>query len=91
MPEIITKATVWTKESVWKYFGAAFMETKNGKQAISLTRSLSLLCFGYMSYLWLTATEDSEVPDKLLYTFFVLLGGKTLEAMLAIWKGKKGQ
>ena len=32
----------------------------------------------------------SAVPQMLLYTFWALLTGKTLESVMALWKGKKG-
>ncbi len=76
-----------TKRSLWRYFGAMFMEKKDGVQAVSLTRILALVCFGYLSHLWLAGTP---IPDTLLYTFWGLLGGKTAESVFSIWKGKKG-
>ena len=63
----------------WQYLGAAFTESKNGKQAISLTRSLSVVCFSYLSYKWLANTP---VDDTLVWTFWVLIGGKTAETMV---------
>lgn len=75
------------KHQAWKYLGAMFMESKNGIQAVSFTRVLGLICFGYLSYQWLGAVE---VPETLLYTFWGLIGGKTMESMVALWKGKKG-
>jgi len=73
------------KHAFWKYLGAAFMESKDGKQAISLTRSLSLICFGYLSYLWITGGVPA---NTLVWTFWGLIGGKTAETM--VQKYRKG-
>lgn len=101
------------KNTTFKYFGAMFMEKKDGQQAVSLTRMLALLCFGMLMWKWsgVTGTVDPEVakalldaginvpmalkasgeiPSTLLYTFWGLLGGKTAESMMALFKGKKG-
>jgi hypothetical protein len=114
MSEKAKAASDWTKNKVWKYFGAMFMEKKDGENAVSLTRLLALICFGMLIWKWsginggvdelvkdaLIAAEvdvptalkvASEIPDTLLYTFWGLLGGKTLESITAIWKGKKAQ
>lgn len=64
----------------WQYLGAAFTENKSGKQAISLTRTLSVVCFSYLSYKWLANTA---VDDTLVWTFWVLIGGKTAETMVS--------
>lgn len=110
----IVKATDWTKQKIWKYFGAMFMEKKDGEYAVSLTRILALVCFTMLCWKWSGLTGDidtsvkaaldaagidvplalkiaSEVPETLLWTFWGLLGGKTVESMAAIWKGKKAQ
>lgn len=79
---VTTKEKV--KKTFWKFLGAAFMEKKDGEQAVSLTRSLSLVCFGYLSYQWLAGVS---VQPTLLYTFWGLIGGKTAETMLAKWRG----
>ncbi len=85
--ETIKKTAAVGKHTAWQLFGAAFMEKKDGHQAVSLTRLLALLCFGYLSWEWLSG---NEVPDTLLYTFWGLISGKTLESMTALWKGQKG-
>lgn len=110
----VAQATDWTKKNIWKYFGAMFMEKKDGEQAVSLTRMLALVCFAMLLWKWggLTGQVDpavakalvdasldvptalksaSEIPDTLLYTFWGLLGGKTAESVIALWKGAKGQ
>jgi len=110
----ISKTTKVTRKSIWKYFGAMFMEKKDGEQAISLTRILALFCFSMLVWKWggvtgqvddsvktvleaanidvpMALKQASEVPDKLLWTFWGLLGGKTLESMVSIFKGTKGQ
>lgn len=109
----VAVAADWTKKNIWKYFGAMFMEKKDGEQAVSLTRMLALMCFAMLLWKWGGLTGDidasvktaleaakidvplalksaSEIPDTLLYTFWGLLGGKTAESMVALWKGKKG-
>lgn len=88
MKNKVVKASDWTKRKVWQYFGAMFMEKKDGVQAVSLTRLLSLVCFGVLMYQWLSATD---VPNTLMYTFWGLIGGKTAESMIALWKGAKGK
>jgi len=114
MPEKLNAAVGWTKHKIWKYFTAAFTETKDGEQAISLTRSLALICFAMLMWKWSGVTGDIDpvvvevltkaeidvpmalkaagaVPDMLLYTFWGLLGGKTAESVIALWKGRKGE
>jgi len=81
------RALALTKKSIWKYFGAAFMEKKDGEYAVSLTRLLALICFGLLMYQWGVGVS---VQETLLWTFWGLIGGKTAESMIAIWKGKKG-
>lgn len=111
---ILANTTKVTKKSIWKYFGAMFMEKKDGEQAVSLTRLLSLLCFGMLAWKWggftgqvspdvLAALEAAkvdvpfalkqatEVPETLMWTFWGLLGGKTMESMVALWKDNKGK
>ena len=110
----VAVAADWTKKNAWKYFGAMFMEKKDGEQAVSLTRLLALVCFAMLLWKWggLTGQVDaevmkvlaeasldvptalksaSEIPETLLWTFWGLLGGKTAESMIALWKGAKGQ
>ncbi len=77
-----------TKHSIWKYFGAMFMERKNGYTAVSLTRLLALVSFVVLNYMLLTGKLDSQWA---VYTFFGLVTGKTAESVMAIWKGKKAQ
>lgn len=38
----------------------------------------------------LALKASSAVADSLLYTFWGLLGGKTAESMMSLWKGMKG-
>ena len=78
-----------TKKSIWKYFGAMFMENKDGEQAISLTRTLSLVCFGMLLWKWSGFSSHPEVQDTLIYTFWGLIGGKTFESMVTLFKGTK--
>ena len=44
----VAVAADWTKKNAWKYFGAMFMEKKDGEQAVSLTRLLALVCFAML-------------------------------------------
>ena len=102
-----------TKHITWKYFGAMFMEKKDGVNAVSLTRLLALTLFIMLLWKWsgvtgqvdpvvakaltdasidipLALKASSYIPETLLYTFWGLLGGKTAESVIALWKGKKG-
>jgi hypothetical protein len=69
---------------VWKYFGAMFMEEKNGQQAVGYTRMLSLVLFVIACVRW--NTGDNVVPDSLLYTLWGLLGLKAINTVAP--KGK---
>ena len=73
----------------WKYLGAMFMEKKNGTNAVSFTRVLALVTFAMVSVKWWLG--DGSVPETMLYTFWGLVGGKTAESMMAIFRGKKGE
>jgi len=87
----IAAVTQAAKHSTWKYFGATFMEQKDGVQAVSLTRMLALICFGMMVWKWGGLGDPVEVPESLLWTFWGLIGGKTAESMISLWRGTKGQ
>lgn len=76
------------KQSGWQYVGAAFTETKNGKQAVSLTRLLAMITFGMLMWKWGFGTE---VPDSLMWAFGGLIGGKTFESLAAIIRHRKGR
>lgn len=79
------------KQTAWQYVGAAFTEQKNGKTAVSLTRSLAMVAFGILLWKWGTAPAGIDsVPDSLLWTFWGLIGGKTCESLAAIVKKRKG-
>lgn len=81
----LAKAGAATKKTVWKYFGAAFMEQKDGQQAVSLTRGLAIICFGLCVWKW---SVDLDPTQTLLYSFWGLIGGKTAETMISKLRGK---
>lgn len=60
MTDKLKSASDWTKMNVWKYFGAMFMEKKEGVQAVSLTRLLALVCFGMLVYKWSGFSGDVD-------------------------------
>ena len=82
--EKVKTAMDGTKATVWKYFGAMMMETKDGKQAVSYTRTLGLVLFFACLIIWGASTfmagaEDGtqyDVPQGMLYTLWGLIGIK---------------
>jgi len=60
-----------TRQTIWRFFGALFMEAKDGVQAVSLNRVLSLGTYIAAMVMWL---GDKAVPDSMLYTLWALLG-----------------
>ena len=60
-------AVTKTKKSIWKYFGAMFMEKKDGDYAVSFTRLLALICFGMLLWKWsgLTGSVNPEIMEVL--------------------------
>lgn len=60
------------KYRFWQFFGSMFMETKNGGQALSLHRVLSMILFLACMILWFWSAHD--VPDSMLCTLWGLLG-----------------
>jgi len=56
----------------WQFCGAMFMEQKNGCQAVSFHRVLAAILFLASLYVWLFLS--TEVPDKMIYTLWGLLG-----------------
>lgn len=77
-------ATSWTGHKVWKYFGAMFMEKKNGEMAVSLHKVLGLVMFFWCLWQWSypDVNADGEVmvgvDSDAVYTLWGLLGLKAV-------------
>lgn len=76
---------------LWKYFGAMIMETKEGQQALSLTRLLAIALFVVMVLMWTGVIpfpgEAKDVPMSMVGTFGALIGIKGLKSAVEAYKG----
>lgn len=59
--------------TIWKYFGAMFMEQKDGQLAVSFHRMLGLIMFVWCLAQW---SFGEEVPEHAVYTLWMLIGLK---------------
>lgn len=67
------------KKTSWKFFGAMFMRTKEGEQAVSLTKVLTLGVFVFCVSGWsieMFWSHKAMVPEMAVYTLWTLLGAK---------------
>jgi len=55
---LLAKAADATRLNLWKFFGALFMEEKNGVQAVSLNKVLALTTYCACMWLWLGARGE---------------------------------
>lgn len=60
------------RRTSWRFVGALVMESKNGVQAISLQRLLTLATYAVCLWFWLRPV--AALPDTLLYTLWGMLG-----------------
>jgi hypothetical protein len=61
--QLATKTAEATRHGLWKFFGALFMETKDGVQAVSLHRLLALSTYVACMWLWLGVTGGTVAPE----------------------------
>lgn len=75
LKEALKATTDVVKYNLWKYFGAMFLEQKDGHWAVSFTRVLGLSLFGALVVVSIGWTEKA-LPDQLWWTLWGLLGIK---------------
>lgn len=68
MSDTAEKAKQKGVETLWRFFGALFMETKTmpdgtPTRAASLHRLLALVCFGVCMVLWMIPTGEPPSPE----------------------------
>ncbi len=74
--------------AVWKYFGAALMENKDGHSGIGITRLLTMLTFAIMAFGFIKKIMDTgEIDSNLIYVFGMLIGAKGVKDGANAWKG----
>ena len=82
MAEVLKRSASWSRHNVWKYCGAAFMEEKNGVQAVSLHKALGLIMFFWCLWQWTYPTASAEgyaaLDSDAVYTLWGLLGLKAV-------------
>jgi len=83
---VIRRMTDATRSGCWRFFGALVMETKNGKQAVSLHRLLGLVTYCVCITLWVAAPER-PMPSEMTYTLWMLLGINGAAKMAAVLRG----
>lgn len=59
----ITAVANSARHNAWKFFGALFMEEKNGVQAASMTKVLTLTTYCACLWLWLAITGGEVAPE----------------------------
>jgi len=87
----MTELVKATKHSVWKYFGAMFMEEKNGEMAVSWTRFLGILTFAawfVLIILQALKISEIEVPTELTIGMGSFAGIKGIKDFGLAIKGK---
>jgi len=60
---LLIKTTDVARVTSWRFFGALFMEEKNGVQAVSLHKVLALTTYGACMWLWLGITGGTVSPE----------------------------
>ena len=61
--KFLNKAAASTRLNLWKFVGALIMEEKNGVQAVSLTKLLSLSTYAACMWLWLGFAGGEIAPE----------------------------
>lgn len=85
-PTVAAKVTEAARVGSWKFFGALFMENKDGVQAVSLHRLLGLTTYVACMALWIIVPERT-VPDAMIYTLWAMLGINGAAKVAGIVKG----
>jgi len=84
----ISKTLESLRTGIWRFFGALFMEEKNGVQAVSHQRLLALSTYIACMWIWMGHAHGAEaVPDGMLYTLWGLLGLNGFAKVAGIVKG----
>jgi len=86
MTDVTTTAKPSLKHYLWVFFGAMFMETKDGKQAISLTRIMTVILFASLMWKWGGYAATPDVPEYMMYTFWGLIGVNGTKSVTATIK-----
>ena len=60
---LLSRAAASTRLNLWKFLGALIMEEKNGVQAVSLTKLLSLTTYMACMWLWLGFAGGEVAPE----------------------------
>ncbi len=76
------------KNLAWKWLGSMFMEEKNGQQAMSLTRALTVALMAQAMWIWAGVSEQPDLPDGMLWVLCGLLGVKSVNTAVGAIKGK---
>jgi hypothetical protein len=78
------------RAGVWRVFGAAFGEVKDGRAAISLGRVAFAVWMAQATWQWQHLGQGQDIPPSMLTVGLVLLGyvtaTKALDAAGAIFK-----
>ena len=81
---IVSKTITTTRQTSWRFFGALFMEEKNGVQAVSLHKVLGLTTYVACMALWL---KEKEIAESMLYTLWGSLAINGASKVTSILKG----
>ena len=59
----LSRAAAGTRLNLWKFVGALIMEEKNGVQAVSLTKLLTLTTYAACMWLWMGFSGGEISPE----------------------------